>query len=95
MSDIMKCPHCSTEFELISATESNRRGRVRFESLLCPGCGTRRETRQIGSGPTEVLMTSQPRAVTDKQAQERADAVAEGVKEFFCKSQGGIHAQRI
>ncbi len=85
MSDTMKCPHCGKTFELAGVPESTRRGLIRFESLLCPGCGTRRETRRIGREPEEVLMTSRPRAEVDNERQERADALAQGVKEFFAK----------
>ena len=92
MERVNICPHCSAEFELVSSTESTRRGLVRFESLLCPGCGCRRETRRIGREPVEVLMTSRPRAEVDRQAQERADRLAEGVRQFFEKA-GGIHAR--
>lgn len=90
--EINQCPNCGETFELTSSTESNVRGRVIFRSWLCPGCGVRRETRRIGSEPEEILMTSPPRAVIDAAAQERADAVAEGVRQFFAK--GDRHVAR-
>lgn len=84
--EINECPNCGETFELTSSTESNVRGRVTFRSWVCPSCGTRRESRQIGSEAEETLMTSPPRAEVDAARQERADAVAEGIKEFFAKA---------
>ena len=89
MEQIDICPHCDQTMELTGETQSYTRGKRFFRSWICPSCGCRRETRQLGSEVEEVLMTSPPRAEVDRQAQEQVDRRAEGVKEFIARSQGG------
>ncbi|NCC05278.1 MAG: hypothetical protein EOM37_14880 [Proteobacteria bacterium] len=91
MLDIKKCPHCGGHVEQTGSTLNLTRGRILFESWICRVCGTRVETRKIGTEPVEVLLTSQPKAVIDAALNDRMEREAEGHREFFAK--GGHHVR--
>lgn len=82
MPEIKRCPHCDSHLELVNSTLSWTRGRVLFQSWLCPGCGVRQETRRIGSGEEEVLLTSAPKAVVDAAENARMEQESLGHREF-------------
>ena len=77
-----RCPHCQTRLEQTGAVLSNVRGRVHFRSWACPDCGTRVETRRVGSGEEEVLLVSPPRAVVDAALNDRMEQELEGHRQF-------------
>jgi len=77
MSDIMKCPHCGKHLGQTDAMLNVNQGKVLFCSWLCPRCGTRVETRAVGSEPEETLLISPPQidSVERKQAERQAQGV--------------------
>ncbi|NCC05338.1 MAG: hypothetical protein EOM37_15180 [Proteobacteria bacterium] len=77
MSDIMKCPHCGKHLGQTDAVLNLNQGKVHFRSWLCPCCGTRVETRSLGSEPEETLLISPPQidSAQRKQAEHQAQWV--------------------
>ena len=75
--DFKKCPHCQDHLGLTSETLSLVHSKVLFCSWLCPRCGTRVETRAVGSEPEETLLISPPQidSVQRKQAERQAQGV--------------------
>lgn len=86
-----KCPRCAHPLEQTNAVLNLTHGKVHFRSWICRACGTRLETRQLGTEPEEVLLTSPPRAQVDAALQDRMEAERLGHEQFFAKSRGRIH----
>lgn len=75
MSDIMKCPHCGKHLGQTDAVLNLNQGNVLFCSWLCPRCGTRVETRAVGSEPEETLLIAPPHI--DSEQRKQADRHAQ------------------
>jgi uncharacterized protein (UPF0212 family) len=73
--DFKKCPHCQEHLGLTSETLSLVHSKVLFCSWLCPVCGSRVETRTVGSDPEETLLIAPPHI--DSEQRKQADRHAQ------------------